>query len=202
MIISIYIVCTDGSKIFLKSLQSTSAGMFVWQTSQVFAWKLDKQTTVLKAELYAVLQAINYILTKKKNAAILTDSRTSLIMLTNYKHVKNYKGIIYQILLKLFDLHENDIHIVFQWIPGHCGIRGNDITDTLAHTTHSLPNTLDSPFELSEINSSIKHTVKERYFNMWHQRAQYTQYGQIFSTFQHDNPITNNRLLEKLVIRL
>jgi len=46
--------------------------------------------------------------------------------------------------------------IIFQWIPGHCRIKGNMRADSIAKDTSTLPHTA-APVDLSTAKTVIRH---------------------------------------------
>ena len=53
-----------------------------------------------------------------------------------------------------------------EWIPGHCGIKGNDIVDYSAKT--AIGNTIDIPLDLNK--TEIKSLLKKHFTDMWQLR--------------------------------
>ena len=99
-------------------------------------------------------------------------------------------------------LHDKRIQLALQWIPGHSNIKGNDVADAIAQSSHRLPKVQTKPLELPEIETIVKSTLRAHYSEIWKIKAQSTQYGSVYSSFTHNNPLTRNRKLEKVLTRL
>ena len=83
--------------------------------------------------------------------------------------IRNWKEdvCVSEILMKLTILKHQRIHVFLEWIPGHCGVVGNEIVDfsakqALGHTFIEIENKLN---EL-EVNSILLLYV----VNMWQER--------------------------------
>ena len=56
----------------------------------------------------------------------------------------------------VYDIHQmvlalaEDQHVTFLWVPGHCGIRGNEMADTLAKEGAALPTPLNEALALGD----------------------------------------------------
>ena len=95
--------------------------------------RLNPITSVLGAELYAIERAIEWVKSTGSvgEYLILTDSKSSL-QLINKREPKTHKECITRIQKLLINLRQKEIRIILQWVPGHSGIKGNELVDKLA----------------------------------------------------------------------
>ena len=195
-------IYTDGSKINNPS-PSTSSAAFVQQTKQIFAWKIDPSHCILTAEIFALLQALHIVLRSKLNAVILTDSQTSLHMLNGNpaKHL-SWKYLI-DLLQLCLTSSEHSVHIHFQWIPGHAGIRGNTSADLAAKAAHSLPLQHPTQLQFQELTTQVDIVVRSYSDTLWKRRTRGSFYGQLkTSLFEQSCPPSHHIKLEKCLNRL
>ena len=117
------------------------------------------RTSISKSEADAIHEAVKQILSeneKPKYIVILTDARKILedIIWSG----ADYNDALVEDLMRLSKFAS----IVLQWIPGHCGIHGNQIADQLAkagsHMQQPTP-----VYSISEINKIAKHIQSQRW---------------------------------------
>ena len=106
---------------------------------------------------------------KNKNFTIYTDSKSSLqaIQIPNSKH-----EIVRQIQSLLFTLFCNNNKILFCWIPGHCGIKGNEIADKEAKIAANNPRICLKPISTSDMKIVIKNQVYSFWKTFWNSQSQ------------------------------
>ena len=89
--------------------------------------KLKKEYSIFTAEAVAVLQAVKYVKVSAINKSIIcTDSMSVLLALQSDG---NAHPLIVDARDTLHELHETDNECIVLWIPGHCGIPGNEKAD-------------------------------------------------------------------------
>ncbi|KAJ4435862.1 hypothetical protein ANN_18482 [Periplaneta americana] len=119
---------TDGSLISRE--QGAGAGV----TCCLFSLyrSLGYGTTSFDGEIIAISESLRNLLchiSKFKNAVILSDSKAAILSIVS-KHIPSSQTAeITKMLSQLISLNKR---IVFQWIPSHCGILGNENADALA----------------------------------------------------------------------
>lgn len=89
------------------------------------------------AELAAVDLAAELLYRRRvPRAAILSDSRAALCMLARGDHAHMFVQRLHR---KLDDVCELGCDLVFQWVPSHIGLPGNEEADRLAREAHTSP---------------------------------------------------------------
>ena len=73
-----------------------------------------------------------------KDLFILTDSQSALDAIENFKS-ESSKQIEDLLQICHSASHRYGINITLQWIPGHCGIYGNEKADALAKLGSNMP---------------------------------------------------------------
>ena len=140
-------VYTDGSK---SEDNKTGAAFWVPQTITSSKWRLPDFTSITGAEMSAIHIATSWLLKLgvSGRAVILTDSNTSLHLIKHRKP-KTYIHSTTKIQNNLIQLKDRGWDLIFQWIPSHCNILGNDTLEELANDARSLLN-ITYPPELSD----------------------------------------------------
>jgi len=149
-------ICTDGTKIS----SSTSFSVVSNVISQQHL--LPYYSSIFSAEIIAIYHAVLLAKHSPNSSVICSDSLLALNAIANPSNNFFYPATIRQILLK----NINKISII--WIPGDCGIQGNEVADETAKNAFALPLTFcDNPntFDMLKsiiiiINKIIKHIKK------------------------------------------
>ena len=136
-------IYTDGSVIKTPNLSTTSAMQIATKhETQTLNWKLCPETSVMGAELFAILKALRFseqYLNSEIGVVIYSDSLSSMMLIRNRCPI-NYVATVYEIQQLLISL--NGTHKVrLQYIPGHKNINGNENADKsakAAHLKHSI----------------------------------------------------------------
>lgn len=153
-------VFTDGS----KRNNNVSCAYLIDQLIQSF--NLPNQFSVYSAELYAILMALNDIKGRSPNKYLIcTDSWSAVSSLKIMDDKDN--PILTEIINTVFSLN-NQFSIYFIWIPGHCGIPGNERVDEEAKkaTLRGDPSVLTN-IPLPDAKNHYKKAIIEEWENIW-----------------------------------
>lgn len=116
---------TDGSKMSDR----TGAGVYGPRTK--LAIPMGKWPTVFQAEIQAILECAAICLKRKyrhANIYIFSDSQAALKAVCTFEC---YSKLVWECITLLKELAGRNTVKLF-WVPGHCGIAGNEIADQLA----------------------------------------------------------------------
>ena len=95
---------------------------------------LGKGFSIFTSKFYAVLMALNYICNIQLaiyNFVIYVDSKSVLCALKNC-NCKMRGDIFYEVKYLIHCIMYKGIGIEFCWVPSHCGLYWNEISDKLA----------------------------------------------------------------------
>ncbi|KAM7281536.1 uncharacterized protein ISCGN_005804, partial [Ixodes scapularis] len=116
-----------------EAATSTAAFLIPSMAVQQAGW-LNFHTTSTTAELVAICKALEALLVLEPQAAvILTDSRSALCHLENLEDAPPLAQEAAHVARKVEAM---GWRLAFQWIPSHCGIKGNEQVDSLAAKAH------------------------------------------------------------------
>ena len=160
-------IYTDGSKI--SQPMSTTAAFCVPSRNFEEYWKLHPHISIEGAELSAIVKALEWV--KNLNEApkatvILTDYKVSLQLMLHRKP-KSYEFGVHCIHEYIRDLYRTGWQILFQYIPSHCGVRGNCQADSLANLAHNSIEIIDYPLERKEIDVLVEKAAKRQWDIRW-----------------------------------
>ena len=122
-----------------------------------FRTRLPDYSTVFSAEVYAIKRVLRHIIENHVlQSTICTDSKSALQALQRTEDF-THPGI-FEVHQLIFDLSHDQV-VTFLWLPGHCGIAGNEHADLLAKEGAMLPTPVTEPLALGD----ILHLSKARY---------------------------------------
>jgi ribonuclease HI len=139
------LIFTDASKL---PSGETAAAIFVPSTTHAHSVRVKNTVSVHSAEVAAVQLAVDWLLQQQAMpATIFTDSLSTISALQSPD-----SGTKSALLSKLLvSLDKLDTMPTLAWIPGHVGIRGNDIADRTAKSgTAASTVELHTPHELKD----------------------------------------------------
>ena len=108
----------------------TKVAVSTKRINKPFTCRLPDDSSIYTAELRAILLALKHVYySKEKSFFILSDSLSSLQSILNLK----YDHPVLVPILELYtEMKRVGRKIVFIWVPGHVGIRGNSAADSAA----------------------------------------------------------------------
>ena len=195
---------SDGSKITFPEI-STATGLYIAKNSIAISWKLHPEHTVVSAELYGILKALDYIKENNfGNCIVFTDSLTALQIIKEAK-LTTYKEITETIKILLMDLNK-ERKVTLHWIRGHTAIKGNIIADKVANLGHQNMNIEPYSINLDEVLSKLKLSTKTHWNTYWKREIENTQKGTHLLKIRKDifrkSPVElNDRKLETAINR-
>ena len=123
-------VYTHGSK-----GKVVSAALYVPSVGHKPGWKLHSECSVLTAELFAIKQAVDWIMDSEEDKGVIyTDFQAAIYLLKN-KENKKHRWLTGNIN---YNIEESLKEISVQFVPGHSGILRNETVDRLAKQAQTL----------------------------------------------------------------
>jgi ribonuclease HI len=180
---------TDGSKSDLNS----GSGVYIARLDTNISVSVGPKATVFQSELTAIELCADELLNKEvKDSTILicSDSQAALKSLTNNKVTSK---TVWSCLQKLQQLGSHN-KVTLIWVPGHCGIEGNEKADELAglNVNQSLTD-LELPISHCLIKSNIKHDISTKFQRLWSNKTDLRQSKELILTI---NPDRSSSLLQ------
>ncbi|CAD7004082.1 unnamed protein product [Ceratitis capitata] len=151
------LIFTDGSKDNL----TTSFAVVKENGHIIKTGILLPHCSVFTAEAFAISLATEFAAANKGKYIICTDSKASFSAVQNFQ---NQEPLICKIRTKL-QQHINKIKIM--WIPGHCGIAGNEYADKAAKNASHVPCLTFQPTLKADMLKLINSAAKRRTDDKW-----------------------------------
>ena len=130
-----------------------------------FCSNYEAEISAIKAAVEITHQSFELNERSPSNMVIFTDSKSTLQALS--ESTSNSDPNIFS-LAKTIDsfLSSYNVELTLQWIPGHCGIQGNETADRLAKrgTQKEHP---EKPCSMPTTNQILKNNFKEEWLNRW-----------------------------------
>ena len=124
-------IYTDGSQKDGK----TGAGLTSFDFNK--SNRLHDLHSIFTAELQGILSAIHHIIKENMDRGMIcSDSSSSLLAIAS---IQNSAHPLVCKIKNLLRRINSTKQVEFLWIPGHCGIRGNEAADQLAKHSLTLP---------------------------------------------------------------
>lgn len=145
-------IYTDGS------VADENVGIGIYSQDSELSLQLPPELSIFSAEAAALLRASSSITPNSNNTIIFTDSASVLSALESGKSD--------HALVQKLELSSLSKPITYCWIPGHCGISGNEKADSLANIGRAAPVT-DIEIPSSDASRSIKTKLRLKWEEVW-----------------------------------
>jgi ribonuclease HI len=129
-VVKVLVRFTDGS----RTAEETGAGVYGQSVNRRLSIPLGKHATVFQAEVYAILACAHEIEAQdrpEKYVSICSDSQAALKAL---QAAKTMSPLVQQCQQALNDISTQHAARLY-WVPGHAGVRGNEIAEKLARSS-------------------------------------------------------------------
>ena len=140
-------IYTDGSK------SDLGVGFAVVSERFKIVSSLPSYSSVFTAELFAIKNALNYILNHNINNTVIYSDSLSALQAINSFCLK--QPIITEIKVLINKLLENNLYTILCWIPSHVGLKGNEEADKSAKESLNAP-CIESKIPLNDVVSKVK----------------------------------------------
>ena len=124
---------TDGSKM----REETGAGVYGHSVGRRLSFPLGRYATIFQEEIYAILACAYEIQSQNRPEKYMSICSYSLAALKALKAIRTTSPLVYQCQKVLEDISSRHAVGLF-WVPGHAGIRGNEIADGLMRDSPAL----------------------------------------------------------------
>lgn len=167
-------IYTDGSRL---DTGSVAAALYVPSLSRSVSWRLHPSHSVMGAELFAVLQALRLIRDDPRlqtpNIVILSDCLSALYVLLDIVKPR-YRAFYVEIhSLMLYFTGR----VILQWVPGHCGVDGNEVADGSASLGHNNDRSVLTTLHYEELLPVLREAFFRSWVAHWHRRVLQTGKG-------------------------
>ncbi|XP_061708282.1 uncharacterized protein LOC133518624 [Cydia pomonella] len=160
-------VFTDASK--SDPTKCVGAAVVIPKYNIVLMFKCPPESSIFTGEAVAILEAVTYADSHNITKMIIfTDSRSCLqAIVGNQFKMKTKFPLILQIktLLRKCDL--KGLKIVLGWIPGHCGIAGNESADLWARQAIEMGSPGHDKIYSSDLLSHAQTDLFNTWQNLW-----------------------------------
>ena len=155
-------VFTDGSKMDHR----TACAFYIPYIKHHRLIRLPDNTNIFTAEMAAILEALQFILSKPPMAAVIFTDSLSAVQALEIGEGKN--ALHLEIKYCLYQLSCQGVQVTISWIPSHVGIRGNERVDDLAKEALLLSH-VNFPIapDISDLDVILREQIKREWQTQW-----------------------------------
>ena len=198
-------IYTDGSKDPITG----KTGMAVYveplppMKSFIGRARLNDNVSVYATELTAILHALLWIKSDNREFSdyvIFSDSLSALMAIEGSNSVR--KDLVNKIIYVNKILIDRGLNIIYEWVPAHVGIVGNEKADTNAKKSlHDSSVGININMNYKELTSIIISFLNKIWQNEWNNKINSHHYN-IHSLINKPGPTTNSRKTTRTLTRL
>lgn len=178
---------TDASKTPLTSGGEGVGAAFLHKNTGFFKlFKYDNIMSNYTAEALAILECVNYIISKDfQESIVFTDSLSCLnSLLSNPFNKNSFSPLSLEIKSRLLVCSNRSLKVSLAWIPGHSGIQGNEAVDKLAKLAASQGKFDEKSVYSQDILASARSALSQNWRDLWSNPSK----GKHYKILQPDIP--------------
>lgn len=89
--------------------------------------------SVFSVELLAIWCALKWVELNKPHISIIYSDSAAALDALSHRASDSRPDLVYYILSCLSRIEKIGSSVMFIWVPGHAGVEGNEVADTLPH---------------------------------------------------------------------
>ena len=152
-------IYTDGSHLNNRTAAAAIYG------NHTYSERLPDEASIYSAEQHALYLAQDHIETSDaKDFIVWSDSKSSL---TAMERKKWRQPLVQKLLIRHHELTEQGKNIKYGWVPGHVGIRGNDLVDTAAKNGTNLQPNQEVHIPSLDLKGKVNVYIKRKWQVEW-----------------------------------
>lgn len=157
-------VYTDGS----VTPYASTAAFVIPHMTVARQFKLDHRSTSTAAEIVAIREALRFLSEEPPRAwTIFCDSKPALQTIDCVLRRGPYYSMAIEIAELLDHANRNGHNIIFQWIPSHCGVIGNEQADAEAKAALNNATEVRIPFSRTDTNALLRSVIRNCTLEHW-----------------------------------
>ena len=165
--------------------------------------RLPNKLSIYTAEMIAIIKAMEWIIDNNiYNSVIFSDSLSSIMSIQSAKSSRPDLLSRFQELQDI--IHKKNLHLIFEWVPAHINIKGNELADKYAKMSLDI-NEKDIQNHIPMGINEIVSIANKYYINEWQKdwnASDNIWYKNIKPIVNSIKPNINNPKSEKIINRL
>ena len=186
-------IYTDGSK------DEDGVGAACFSSTEERQKGLNYCASIFSAEASALEMALDSARASTKRKHLILSDSLSLLQAVKNGNLKDVR--ILKIYEKLVKVENRGKTVVLAWIPGHCGISGNEKADHLAKEATGLRTSREMKIPTSDFKPIFKKELENMFNNNWGGQVG-NKLKEILPNIRPRKPVTLPRHFETLFTRL